>query len=189
MQAAAGASQGSMVSILGLDETKVYELCAEASQGQLLAAVNFNCPGQIVISGAIEACQRAADLAEKYGAIKAIPLAVAGAFHTSMMEPAAKSLGEALVGCPLKNPGEVQVIANITAKYYTSADQIRQGLVGQLVQPILWQKCIEHLIADGVTKFYEIGPNRVLTGLMKRIYRKADIVNISNLQGLQDLKV
>jgi [acyl-carrier-protein] S-malonyltransferase len=188
MQAAASASRGSMVSIMGLDEAKVNELCAEASQGQLLAAVNFNCPGQIVISGAIEACQRAAGLAEKYGAMKAIPLAVAGAFHTSMMAPAAKSLGEALVGCPLKNPGDIQVIANITTEYYTSAEQIRQGLVGQLVEPILWQKCIERLIADGVTKFYEIGPNRVLTGLMKRIHRRADIVNISNLAGLQELK-
>jgi [acyl-carrier-protein] S-malonyltransferase len=189
MQAAASASQGSMVSILGLDEVKVNELCAEASQGQLLAAVNFNCPGQIVISGAVEACQRAAGLAEKYGAMKAIPLSVAGAFHTSMMTPAAQSLGQALVGCPLKDPSDIQVIANITADYYTSAEQIRQGLVGQLVQPILWQKCIERLIAEGVDKFYEIGPNRVLTGLMKRIHRKADIVNISTLAGLQDLKV
>lgn len=189
MQAAAEASKGGMVSILGLDETKVKALCTEASQGQLLAAVNFNCPGQIVISGAIEACQRAVSLAEKFGAIKAIPLAVAGAFHTDMMTSAANSLGQALAGCPLKNPGQIQVIANINAQYYTSADQIRQGLVGQLIQPILWQKCIERLIADGVTKFYEIGPNRVLTGLMKRINRKADIVNISNLQGLQDLKI
>jgi [acyl-carrier-protein] S-malonyltransferase len=188
MQAAASASQGGMVSILGLDEAKVNALCQEASQGQLLAAVNFNCPGQIVISGAIEACQRAAGLAEKYGAMKAIPLAVAGAFHTSMMDPAAKSLGQALAGCPLKDPGDIQVIANITAEYYTGADAIRQGLVGQLVEPILWQKCIERLMADGVTKFYEIGPNRVLTGLMKRIARRADIVNISTLESLQALK-
>jgi [acyl-carrier-protein] S-malonyltransferase len=188
MQAAANASRGGMVSILGLDEAKIKDLCAEASQGQLLAGVNFNCPGQIVISGAIEACQRAAGLAEKYGAIKAIPLAVAGAFHTSMMDPAAQALGQALAGCPLKDPGDVQVIANITADYYTSADQIRKGLVGQLVQPILWQKCIERLIADGVTKFYEIGPNRVLTGLMKRIARRADIENVSTLESLQALK-
>jgi [acyl-carrier-protein] S-malonyltransferase len=188
MQAAAGASRGSMVSILGLDESKVRELCAEASQGQLLVAVNFNCPGQIVVSGAIEACQRAAELAPKYGAMKAIPLAVAGAFHTEMMTPAAKNLEQALAGCPLKDPAEIQVIANVSADYYTNAGQIRQGLVRQLVEPILWQKCIERLIADGVTKFYEIGPNRVLTGLMKRICRKADIVNVSTLETLQALK-
>ena len=188
MQAAANASQGGMVSIMGLDEPQVRQLCAEASQGQLLTPVNFNCPGQIVISGAIEACRRAAQLAPKYGAIKAVPLVVAGAFHTEMMAHAAKTLAEALAGCPLKNPGDIQVIANISAEYYISAEQIRQGLVRQLVEPILWQKCMERLMADGVEKFYEIGPNRVLTGLMKRIYRKADIVNISNIESLQALK-
>ncbi len=188
MQAAANASQGGMVSIMGLDEPQLRQLCAEASQGQLLVPVNFNCPGQIVVSGAIEACQRAVELAPKYGAIKAVPLVVAGAFHTEMMAHAAKTLAEALAGCPLKNPGDIQVIANISAEYYISAEQIRQGLVRQLVEPILWQKCMERLMTDGVEKFYEIGPNRVLTGLMKRIYRKADIVNISNIESLQALK-
>jgi [acyl-carrier-protein] S-malonyltransferase len=188
MQAAATASKGGMVSFIGLDESKVRELCNEASQGQLLKPANFNCPGQIVISGDSDACQRAAGLAEKYGAMKAVPLAVAGAFHTERMKPAAEALGQALTGCPLKNPTEVQVIANITAEYYTSAEQIRQGLVRQLIEPILWQKCIEQLISDGVDRFYEIGPNRVLTGLMKRIHRKANIVNISTLDSLESLK-
>jgi len=188
MQAAANASQGGMVSIMGLDEPQVRQLCAEASQGQLLTPVNFNCPGQIVISGNIEAGQRAVELAPKYGAIKAVPLTVAGAFHTEMMAHAAKTLAEALAGCPLKNPGDIQVIANISAEYYISAEQIRQGLVRQLVEPILWQKCMERLMTDGVEKFYEIGPNRVLTGLMKRIYRKAEVVNISNIESLQALK-
>ncbi len=187
MQTAANASRGGMVSLIGLDEPKVRQLCDEASEGQLLTPANFNCPGQIVISGAIEACQRAAGLAEKYGAMKAVPLAVAGAFHTEMMKPAAEALGQALAGCPLQNPSAVQVIANITADYYGSAEQIRQGLVRQLVEPILWQKCMEKLIADGVTKFVEIGPNRVLTGLMKRIHRRADIVNISSLESLESL--
>jgi [acyl-carrier-protein] S-malonyltransferase len=163
-------------------------LCNEASQGQLLKPANFNCPGQIVISGDADACRRAAGLAEKYGAMKAIPLAVAGAFHTERMRPAADALGEALAGCPLKDPTDIQVIANITAEYYTSAEQIRQGLVRQLVEPILWQKCVERLIADGVEQFYEIGPNRVLTGLMKRIHRKANIVNVSALDSLEALK-
>jgi len=187
MQTAANASRGGMVSLIGLDEPKVRELCEEASQGHLLMPANFNCPGQIVISGAIEACQRAAGLAEKYGAMKAVPLAVAGAFHTEMMRPAAEALGQALAGCPLLNPSAIQVIANISANYYGSAEQIRQGLVRQLVEPILWQKCMEKLIADGVTKFVEIGPNRVLTGLMKRIHRRADIVNISSLESLESL--
>lgn len=188
MQTAPSAGKGGMVSIMGLDEPQVRQLCAKASQGQLLVPVNFNCPGQIVVSGAIEACRRAAQLAPKYGAIKAVPLTVAGAFHTEMMAHAAKTLAEALAGCPLKNPGDIQVIANISAEYYISAEQIRQGLVRQLVEPILWQKCMERLMTDGVEKFYEIGPNRVLTGLMKRIYRKAEVVNISNIESLQALK-
>lgn len=188
MQAAANASKGGMVSLIGLDEAKVQDLCIEASQGKLLKPANFNCPGQIVISGDIDACKRAEGLAEKYGAMKAVPLAVAGAFHTDMMKPAADALGQALAGCPLENPTQIQVIANITADYYTSADQIRQGLVRQLVEPILWQKCVEKLIADGVDQFYEIGPNRVLTGLMKRIHRKANIVNVSALDSLEALK-
>lgn len=188
MQTTPGAGKGGMVSILGLDEPQVRQLCAEASQGQLLVPVNFNCPGQIVVSGAIEACRRAVQLAPKYGAIKAVPLVVAGAFHTEMMAHAAKTLAEALAGCPLKNPGDIQVIANISAEYYISAEQIRQGLVRQLVEPILWQKCMERLMTDGVEKFYEIGPNRVLTGLMKRIYRKAEVVNISSIESLQALK-
>ena len=187
MQAAADASEGAMVSIMGLDEVKVIELCEEASQGELLVAVNFNCPGQIVISGAVGACRRAVELAPKYDAIKAIPLSVAGAFHSDMMKPAADELAQALADCPIQNPDSVKVMANITADYYASADAIRHGLVKQLIQPILWQACMEKLLAEGIEKFYEIGPGRVLTGLMKRIHRKTKVTNISSAESLQKL--
>lgn len=187
MQAAADASQGAMVSILGLDEPKVREICQQASQGELLAPVNFNCPGQIVISGSVNACARAVKLAEQAGAMKAVPLAVAGAFHTAMMQPAADRLRKALEATVIQPPQKVKVIANISAEYYTDAQSIRDGLVKQLVSPILWQKCMERLIADGIETFYEIGPGRVLTGLMKRINRRANIVNISNWETLQSL--
>jgi [acyl-carrier-protein] S-malonyltransferase len=184
MQAAADASNGSMVSILGLDEAKVILLCEEASQGELLVAVNFNCPGQIVLSGAVAACQRAAELAEKYGAIKAVALSVAGAFHSDMMQPAAEELAQALANCPVKDPEDIKIIANISAAYYRDADSIQHGLVKQLVQPILWQKCMEKLLAEGVEHFYEIGPGRVLTGLMKRIHRRTKVTNISTAESL-----
>jgi [acyl-carrier-protein] S-malonyltransferase len=187
MQAAADASNGSMVSILGLDEEKVRALCRQAAQGDILEPVNFNCPGQIVISGSAQACKRAEALAEKYGAIKAVPLAVAGAFHTSMMQPAADRLQQALAVCPIQSPTAPKVIANINAEYYTDAKGIREGLVRQLVQPILWQKCMERLLADGVEAFYEIGPGRVLTGLMKRISRRTKVVNVSTWESLQQL--
>jgi [acyl-carrier-protein] S-malonyltransferase len=104
-----------------------------------------------------------------------------------MMASAADTLKEALSKCEISPPGNIRTIANITADYYTSAEQIRTGLTKQLTSPILWQKCMERLLADGVEQFYEIGPGRVLTGLMKRINRKANIINISNLEAISNL--
>jgi [acyl-carrier-protein] S-malonyltransferase len=187
MQDAADEQAGTMVSIIGLDEENVARLCVEASDAELLQPVNFNCPGQIVVSGTKTACRRAEQLAPKYQAIKAVPLDVAGAFHTEMMAPAATALQCALQYAAISNPADIKVIANINAEYYTSADEIRQGLTKQLTCPILWQKCMEKLIADGVELFYEIGPSRVLTGLMKRIDRKARVVNLSTLAALNEL--
>ncbi len=187
MQAAAEKTDGSMVSIIGLDEQKVRHLCEQAAQGELLEPVNFNCPGQIAVSGSKNACRRAEKIAVELGAIKAVPLAVAGAFHTNMMASAAENIGTALQKCRITDPAETKIIANVNAEYYTSTDQIRQGLIKQLTSPILWQKCMEKLIADGIEKFFEIGPGRVLTSLMKRIDRKIKVINISTLQGLQEL--
>jgi [acyl-carrier-protein] S-malonyltransferase len=187
MQAAADSMGGGMVAIIGLDEQKTRELCKEASQGELLAPVNFNCPGQIAISGAKAACERAEKLAEKYGAMKVIRLEVAGAFHTEMMTPAAKGLAIALDDTQIAEPGNVKTIANINAEYYESASQIRDGLTKQLTQAILWQKCVERLLADGIETFYEIGPAKVLTGLMRRINRKANIINVSTADSLKSL--
>ena len=187
MQAASEIKEGAMVSIIGLDEEKVNELCTEASQGRLLEAVNFNCPGQIVISGDKAACRRAEDLAAKYGAIKAVPLQVAGAFHTKMMSGAADMLTEALQKTKISEPSKVKVVANINADYYESAKKIAEGLIKQLTCPIFWQKCMEKLLADGVEKFYEIGPARVLTGLMRRINRKANVINVSSLQAIKQI--
>ena len=187
MQAAAELEEGAMVSIIGLDEEKVNQLCAEAGGGELLAAVNFNCPGQIVISGSKTACGRAVGLAEKYGAIKAVRLEVAGAFHTEMMSSAAETLREALEISEISRPGGIKTIANINAEYYKSAEEIAEGLIKQLTCAIYWQKCMEKLMADGVEEFYEIGPGRVLTGLMKRINRKAKVINVSSLQAIEKL--
>jgi [acyl-carrier-protein] S-malonyltransferase len=185
MQAAADATKGAMISIIGLDEGTVRQLCNEASNGELLVPVNFNCPGQIVISGSKSACQRAEELAAKYGAINAVRLEVAGAFHTEMMASAAKTLKQALSNCEISQPSDVKIIANINAEYYRSAEKIAEGLTQQLTSPILWQKCMERLLADGVEKFYEIGPGKVLTGLLKRIHRKANVRNISNLESIK----
>ena len=195
MQAAADAAEGAMVSIIGLDEEKVRQLCAEASRGELLQPVNFNCPGQIVLSGAKPACRRAAELAEKYGAIKAVPLQVAGAFHTEMMAAAAEAFSEALKKARISEPSgkkiisnsDIKTISNIDTQYYENAEKIKEGLTKQLTCPILWQKCMERLLADGVEKFYEIGPGRILTSLMKRIDRKTKVINISSLDSIKNI--
>jgi [acyl-carrier-protein] S-malonyltransferase len=187
MQAAADATDGGMVSIIGLDEEKVGQLCAEAGEGEILVAVNFNCPGQIVISGSKAACERAERLAGKYGAVKAVRLEVAGAFHTEMMSSAANTLKEALRKCRISEPVNIKTIANIDAEYYKSAKEIAEGLIKQLTCPVLWQKCMEKLIADGVEDFYEIGPGRVLSGLMRRIDRKINVVSVSSLQAIEGL--
>lgn len=189
MQAAAEASNGSMVSVIGLDEEKVDQLCLQAVvQDGFLLPVNFNCPGQIVISGDIDSCRIAADLAPQFGAIKAVILKVAGAFHTDAMTPAANLLKDALETAGITQPSNVKIIANIDADYYNGPEYIRQGLIKQLVQPILWQKCMQKLLADGVENFYEIGPSRVLTGLMKRIDRKIKVINISDVKSIDALK-
>ncbi|UCC22096.1 MAG: ACP S-malonyltransferase [Planctomycetota bacterium] len=187
MQAAADATNGGMVSIIGLEEEQVRQLCSEAGEGELLAAVNFNCPGQIVVSGSKAACEHAEKLAGERGAIKAVRLEVAGAFHTEMMSSAAEALKEALAGCEVSEPSDVKIIANIDAEYYESAEKIKEGLTKQLTCPILWQKCMERLTAEDVERFYEIGPGRVLTGLMRRINRKIKVENISSLSSLQEI--
>lgn len=187
MQDAADATNGSMVSVIGLEPEKVQQLCSHAAGDQILKPANFNCPGQIVISGQGEACYRAVELAEEYGAIKAIQLQVAGAFHTEMMAPAADTLKTALQGCQIHAPGDVRVIANVDVEYYNDTDGIRHGLVRQLIEPIQWQKCMEKLLDEGVEKYYEIGPGRVLTGLMRRINRKTKVINVSNVNALRQL--
>jgi [acyl-carrier-protein] S-malonyltransferase len=186
MQAAADATRGTMVSIIGLDEEKVRQLCDEAREGDVLEPVNFNCPGQIV-SGGLDACGRAEKLAEKYGAAKAVRLEVTGAFHTTMMSAAAEALAQALRQTRIFLPTSVKTIANITADYYGTAEGIVAGLTRQLTGAILWQKSMERLLAEGIEEFYEIGPGRVLTGLMKRISRKTKVTNVSDLGSLKAL--
>jgi [acyl-carrier-protein] S-malonyltransferase len=165
----------------------VQQLCREAGEGELLVGVNFNCPGQIVISGTKRACARAETLAAKYGAMKAVPLAVAGAFHTELMRTATEDLSRALNKAKIGEPQDIKIIANINGEYYKDSADIIEGLTEQLTHPILWQKCMEMLMSDGVEMFYEIGPGKVLTGLMRRINRKQKVVNVSNLASLKEL--
>lgn len=185
MQDAAVASPGSMVTVLGADAEAVQSLCEQAAEGDVLAPANYNCPGQIVISGSAEACTRAVKLASKFNA-KAIMLKVTGAFHSSFMASAAEALGDALTKTPLTRP-RVPVVSNVTADYHTDAQAIRDSLQNQVTHPVLWAKSVERMIADGFDTYIEIGPGRVLTGLMRKIDRSVTAKNVSRLDHLDTL--
>jgi len=171
MQEAADATPSGMVSILGLDRAQVEELCRKAGDGEVLEVANLLCPGNIVISGTNAACERAAELAPAAGAIKAVPLAVAGAFHTEIMSPAVEKLAEALAEAPMAAP-TIPVISNVDAMPHHDPEEIRQLLIKQLVSPVRWEDSVRYLLGQGFDQFYEVGPGRVLRGLLKRIDRK-----------------
>jgi [acyl-carrier-protein] S-malonyltransferase len=178
MQAAADASPSAMVSVLGLELSKVEELCAKARSAGLIEVANLLCPANIVVSGTKAACDEIERLAPEMGAMKTIRLAVAGAFHTSLMKPADDLLAAALTSVEVKAP-RLPVWSNVDGQPHTDPTEIRQLLVKQVVQPVLWEKTIRNLLAGGADKFFEIGPGRVLAGLLKRVERKAACVNVT----------
>lgn len=171
MQQASEQTLGGMVSILGLETDKVLELCEQARNSGLLEVANYLCPGNIVVSGENEACEQVALLAREAGAIKVVPLAVAGAFHTKLMEPAAEALREVLMCTNFKEP-KIPVVSNVDVQSHRQPSEIREILMRQLTSPVRWEESIRLLLADGFDTFYEVGPGRVLRGLMKRINRK-----------------
>lgn len=177
MQDAADATPSGMVSILGLERSQVESLCAEARGDETLEIANLLCPGNIVVSGTNAACERAAEVAQKMGAMKAIPLAVAGAFHTRIMRPADERLAEALVNVPLQKP-RIPVISNVDARPHDDPAEIRDLLIRQVLQPVLWEDSMQYLLDEGFDSFYEVGPGRVLRGLLRRINRKIACENV-----------
>jgi [acyl-carrier-protein] S-malonyltransferase len=178
MQAAADATPSGMVSVLGLSQGKVEELCAKASAAGNVQIANLLCPSNIVVSGTKAGCDEVERLAPDFGAMKSIRLAVAGAFHTDVMRPADEKLAAALAACRLQ-PARLPVWSNVDAQPHTQPDEIRKLLVRQVLQPVLWEQTMRNLLAAGVTKFYEIGPGRVLAGLLKRIERKIECVCVA----------
>lgn len=177
MQEACNAQPSSMVSIMGLDEAQVLALCERVREHGVIGPANFNCPGQIVISGATAACEAAVRAVDEFGG-KAIPLKVAGAFHSELMKPAADGLKPILAEADVQAP-RVPVVANVDAAYHRDAASIRESLYRQVFSPVRWQGCCERLIADGFGPFHEIGPNRVLAGLMRKIDRSQQVINLS----------
>ncbi|MBX3399730.1 MAG: ACP S-malonyltransferase [Gemmataceae bacterium] len=177
MQAAALATPSGMASIIGLDAGEVEALVAEARSAGTIEVANLLCPGNTVVSGSAAAIDEICRIAEARN-LRAIRLAVAGAFHTNLMKPADDRLAEALAGIDVKAP-RVPVWSNVDAKPHSDPAEIRGLLVKQVLSPVRWEETLRGLLADGVDKFYEIGPGRVLAGLLKRVNRKSEIVNVT----------
>ena len=180
MQAASDAQPSGMVSIVGLEPEKVIELCDAARQAdEILQIANFLCPGNIVISGHMASCEQAEQMAEGFGALRAIPLAVAGAFHTAIMKPAELRLSDALSAIEIKPP-RIPVVSNVDGQTHNDPDEIRKILVRQVCSPVLWQDSMNWILQSGTEHFVEVGTGRVLRGLMKRINRKAKCRGVSD---------
>jgi [acyl-carrier-protein] S-malonyltransferase len=171
MQAASDATSSGMVSVLGLDLEQIERICDEARGDEVLQVANLLCPGNIVVSGHTRACERLAELADAAGAMKVIPLAVAGAFHTPLMDSAVGQLADALADVSLAKP-RIPVVSNVDAKPHDNPDEIRDLLIRQVVSPVQWEQSMRYMLDAGVERFYEVGPGRVLRGLLKRIHRK-----------------
>jgi len=171
MQEACNAQGGGMVSLIGVDEDGAEKICDAARQAGIIWPANYNCPGQIVVSGVKAACERACEVAESLGAQRAVPLTVAGGFHSPLMASAREKLALELRGLQVKEL-RFPVVANVTGDYYSGAAAVGDLLARQVDGAVRWQQGVERLIADGFDRFFEIGPGRVLTGLLKRIDRR-----------------
>ena len=168
MQEAVPQGQGAMAAILGLEDDAVRAACAEAAQGEIVEAVNFNGPGQVVIAGHAAAVQRAMDAARARGAKRALALPVSAPFHSSLMAPAAARLRDALAGIDIATP-RIPVIHNVDAKSHAGADSVRAALVAQADHPVRWVDCVKEAVARGATHMFECGPGKVLAPLARRI--------------------
>jgi [acyl-carrier-protein] S-malonyltransferase len=177
MQAAADLVPSGMVSALILEQAKVEELCAAARQNEILQIANFLCPGNCAVSGHRSACDRLEPLVTEAGG-RAVRLAVAGAFHTPLMKPAGEAMAKVFASVPLVPP-RLPVWSNVTAQPHGGPEEIRTLLQRQITEPVRWEETMRQLLAAGCERFYEIGPGRVLAGLLKRIQRKVDCHNVS----------
>lgn len=183
MQEAVAEGEGGMYAIIGLDDEKIIEICSQIQQdmGEVVSAVNFNSPGQVVIAGTAGASAKAAELCKEAGAKRALPLAVSAPSHCALMKPAAEQLAEMLNTLTFNEP-EIDVINNVDVTILSSADEIKDTLVRQLYSPVRWTETVKKLAEMGVTEMREIGPGKVLTGLAKRIDKSIDAFAVNSPQ-------
>ena len=183
MQNAVPAGVGAMAAILGLEDEQVESVCAEAAQGEVVSAVNYNSPGQVVIAGNKAAVERAMELAKTAGAKRALPLPVSVPSHCSLMQPAAEQLAERLAGIEIQAPA-IPVIHNVDARSHDDPAAIREVLAAQLYRPVRWVECVRAMHAQGVSMLVEAGPGKVLAGLTKRIEKSLGAIPVQTAEDL-----
>lgn len=182
MQEAGKEQPGGMAAIIGLDMLSVEAICQETG----VQIANINSPGQIVISGKKDGLVRAMDLARSSGAKRILPLKVGGAFHSDLMRPTEKGLIEAVSQFAFRDPA-IPIVANVSARPEKTAEEVKEGILSQLCNPVLWLGSVEFMIEEGVDTFLEIGPGQVLAGLISRINSDVEVVSISDLSGLDSI--
>lgn len=184
MQEAVPVGQGGMAAIFGLDEKQVLEICEEGARSEVVTPANLNGAGQIVIAGHAEAVRRVTDLADKRGAKRVVLLPVSAPFHCRLMMPAQKQLKKILNQVRFEDLG-YPLVSNVDAKVTQSASAVRDGLVRQVSSPVRWEACVREIISRGATSVYEVGPGRVLTGMVRRIERSINAVPIGTLEQIE----
>lgn len=184
MQEAVPEGKGSMAAIIGLDSEKIYDICKEVKNFGFVCPANFNCPGQIVIAGEIEALKAAVEKCKERGAKRAVMLSVSAPFHTAMLQPAAIRLKKDLERITI-NKLQVAVLTNVTGDFIEDENSIKEILTKQVMSPVLWEQTINNMIKSGVDTFIEIGPGRVLNGFIKKIDRKLNVMNVEDIKSLE----
>ncbi len=182
MYQAGGIRPGGMTAIMGFDEALLAEVCS-LTDTQI---ANINCPGQLVISGAKENLPKAEEMAKARGASRTIPLAVSGAFHSPLMQPVVEAMSELIATLDFQDP-TVPIIANTTAQALTTAEEVKAELIDQLCNCVQWQRSIEYMADNGVSTFFEIGPGKVLSGLIKRINKEVNTLNVGDAEAIKNL--
>ena len=177
MQEAVPLGRGGMMAVLGLTREEIEEGCRRALETGTVEAANFNCPGQVVVAGETAALKRAMDIFREMGARRCVPLPVSAPFHSTLMASAARRLSSELEKVEVQDPA-IPVVANIDARYVTTAAQVRDALERQVSGAVLWEQCVHRLLGDGYNVYVEVGPGQVLTGLIKKINKQASMINL-----------
>jgi [acyl-carrier-protein] S-malonyltransferase len=187
MEEAVPSGVGGMAAIIALDSDEVSEVCRAVKDIGIVEPANYNCPGQIVISGEVKALEKACTLAKEKGAKRAIILPVSGPFHSRMLKPAGERLANIINDISFSDLG-IPVISNVTAEYIKDKDNIKDLLIRQVSSPVKWEQSIRRMIADGVDTFIEIGPGKALSGFVKKIDKAANVYNVENIEELKNIK-